>query len=101
AWSDDGHAADRRRIFTEKRRVLRDAFVAAGLEVVGSEAGLYIWLRVDDDVAAAERLLAAGIVVSPGRAFGPGGERHLRLALVPTVEECAVAAPAVVAALAS
>lgn len=96
AWSDDEHAARRREIFTAKRRVLRDAFAAAGLEVVGSQAGLYVWLKVDDDVEAAGRLLEAGIVVSPGRAFGPGGEGHLRLALVPTLDECARAAEAVV-----
>lgn len=96
AWSDDEHAAERRRIFTEKRRILRDAFAGAGLEVVGSEAGLYVWMRVDDDVAAATRLLERDIVVSPGRAFGPGGEGFLRLALVPTVDECREAAAAVV-----
>jgi succinyldiaminopimelate transaminase len=100
AWSDDTHAAERREIFTAKRRVLREAFAAAGLEVVGSQAGLYVWLRVDDDLDASERLLAEGIVVSPGRAFGPGGEGHLRLALVPTLGECEVAAHAVIEVLA-
>jgi succinyldiaminopimelate transaminase len=99
AWSDDAHTDERRRIFTAKRRMLRDAFLAAGLQVVGSEAGLYVWLRVDDDLRAAERLLAEGIVVSPGRAFGPGGEGFLRLALVPTLQECEEAAAAVVRVL--
>jgi succinyldiaminopimelate transaminase len=100
AWSDDAHAEERREIFTAKRRLLREAFRAGGLEVVGSEAGLYVWLKVDDDVYAAERLLQAGIVVSPGRAFGPGGEGYLRLALVPTLDECGMAARAVVDCLA-
>ena len=100
AWNDDAHATDRRAVFTEKRRVLRETLTAAGLSVVGSEAGLYVWLQVPDDVAAAEALLGAGIVVSPGRAFGPGGEGYLRLALVPTVSECQYAAQAVVDVLA-
>ncbi|MEX0757628.1 MAG: aminotransferase class I/II-fold pyridoxal phosphate-dependent enzyme [Acidimicrobiia bacterium] len=95
AWSDDAHAVERREIFNAKRRVLRDRFGAAGLEVVASEAGLYVWLKVDDDVRAAERLLRAGIVVSPGRAFGPGGEGFLRLALVPSLDDCERAAAAV------
>ena len=99
AWSDDVHAAERREVFTAKRRVLRHALTAAGLTVVGSQAGLYVWVEVPDDVAAAEALIAAGIVVSPGRAFGPGGEGHLRLALVPTLEECRYAAEAVVEVL--
>lgn len=92
AWSDDAHAAERRVIFTEKRRILRKAFDDLGYETVGSHAGLYLWIRVDDDMAFTDRLLEEGIVVSPGRFFGPGGEGFIRLALVPTVDECATAA---------
>jgi len=92
AWSDDQHAAERREIFSAKRRVLTDVLESAGVGVVGSQAGLYLWIEVDDDVAATKELLAAGVVVSPGRAFGLGGEGHLRLALVPTLDECAEAA---------
>jgi len=44
-------------------------------------------------------LLDAGIVVSPGRFFGEGGEGFIRLALVPTLEECQAAATALVNAL--
>ncbi|MEN8235253.1 MAG: aminotransferase class I/II-fold pyridoxal phosphate-dependent enzyme, partial [Actinomycetota bacterium] len=92
AWSDDAHAAERRAIFTEKRRVLKAAFDDLGYEIVGSRAGLYLWIKVDDDMAFTDRLLGEGIVVSPGRFFGPGGEGYIRLALVPTVEECGSAA---------
>ena len=99
AWSDDDHARERRQIFAAKRNVLRGAFGAAGLEVVGSQAGLYLWLRVEDDVDATARLLDHHVVVSPGRAFGPGGEGYIRLALVPTLDECAEAAEAVVRCL--
>jgi succinyldiaminopimelate transaminase len=91
AWSDDDHAAERRAIFARKRAILAEAFEAMGFEVAGSEAGIYLWVVVDDDAAMAEKLLADGIVVSPGSSFGPGGEGHLRLALVPTVSECAEA----------
>ena len=88
AWSDDVHAGERRAIFAEKRAVLRAGFEEMGFEVVASRAGLYLWVAVDDDVAVTERLLDEGVVVSPGRAFGPGGEGPLRLALVPTVDQC-------------
>ncbi|MGH8874673.1 MAG: aminotransferase class I/II-fold pyridoxal phosphate-dependent enzyme [Acidimicrobiia bacterium] len=88
AWSDDAHVAERREVFRAKRAVLRKAFEALGLEVVASRAGLYLWVRVGDDLEVADRLLRGGVVVSPGRAFGPGGEGYLRLALVPTLEEC-------------
>lgn len=91
AWSDDAHAADRRAIFAAKRAVLRPAFEALGHRVVASRAGLYLWVEVPDDLAATRVLLEEGVVVSPGSAFGRGGEGHLRLALVPTVEECEAA----------
>lgn len=100
AWSDDVHAAERREIFTRKRKIMRAAFQEVGLEIVASKAGLYLWVAVEDDMAATDRLLDEGIVVSPGRFFGDGGEGFLRLALIPTLDECESAAAAVVGALA-
>lgn len=88
AWNDDRHAIERREIFRRKRAVLSRAFSALGYPTVASGAGLYLWLQVTDDVAITERLLEYGVVVSPGRIFGPGGEGHIRLALVPTLDEC-------------
>ncbi len=41
-----------------------------------------------DDEAYSLRLMDEGIVVAPGRSFGPGGEGHVRIALVPAVEDC-------------
>ena len=51
-----GHS-ERREIFAAKRAVLRAAFDELGHETVGSEAGIYIWVRVGDDLAAAAALL--------------------------------------------
>jgi len=99
AWNDDDHVAVRREIFEEKRKALREPFEAAGIEVVGSDAGIYLWVRVDDDQVAAKELLAVGVLVSPGRAFGPGGEGFIRFALVPSIDECAAAAEVVVGCL--
>lgn len=99
AWSDDAHAAERREVFAAKRAVLRKAFESAGHRVVASTAGLYLWVEVGDDLGVSERLLDAGVVVSPGRAFGAGGEGHLRLALVPSLEECEAAVDVVAACL--
>ena len=100
AWSDDDHAADRRRLFTAKRDVLRRAFDRVGYRAVASRAGLYLWVDVGDDIEVTDRLLAQGVVVSPGRFFGPGGEGYLRLALVPPLEECEAAVEVVVECLA-
>ncbi|NNC92918.1 MAG: aminotransferase class I/II-fold pyridoxal phosphate-dependent enzyme [Acidimicrobiia bacterium] len=88
AWSDDDHAAERRAIFAAKRAALLPAFETLGLDVIASRAALYMWVKVEDDVAATMRLLDRGVVVSSGRSFGAGGEGYIRLALVPTLEEC-------------
>jgi succinyldiaminopimelate transaminase len=101
AWNDDDHVSERRDIFRQKRVVLREAFESAGMRVVGSTAGIYLWVAVPDDVEIANRLLEENILLTPGRAFGSGGEGHVRLALVPTVDECDEAAARLSKCLAS
>ncbi len=92
AWSDDEHVAERREVFAAKRDVLRRALEGSGATVVGSVAGLYLWVSTDDDdIAVAERMLSAGVVVTPGSIFGSRGAGHIRLALVPTLDECELA----------
>lgn len=100
AWNDDEHVAARRRVFNEKRRVLRSGLFAGGIEVVASAAGLYLWVKVHDDLAAASDLAGEGMVVSPGRIFGERGVGFLRLALVPDVDTCRRAAGIMVRVLA-
>jgi len=90
AWGDDAHAAERREVFRRKRDRMLRFFASRGLEVQGSEATLYLWLKVPrghDAASYAGALLEAGIVVAPGTAFG-AGEGYVRVALVPTLEEC-------------
>ena len=90
AWSDDEHAARRCETFDAKRRVVLNFCAQAGLEVSGSQATFYVWIRAPggDDAAYAEALLGHRVIVSPGRVFGPGGEGWLRLALVPDLAGC-------------
>lgn len=95
AWSDDEHVAVRRDIFRQKRLLLAKTFDSLGWPVVASTAGIYLWIRVGDDVAISERLAEDHILVTPGRVFGNGGEGYIRLALVPTLEECDAAAEAI------
>ena len=95
AWRDEAHVAERVATFAAKRRVLLELCGTRGLKVHGSQAGLYVWLEVPagtDGVAYAQRCREVGIVVAPGAFFGKGQERYVRLALVPTVEECRQAA---------
>ena len=96
AWTEDQHVQDRLQVFAAKRNVLVAMAAARGLRVHGSEAGLYLWLEVpegvDSDVAYAELCREQGILVAPGSFFGEGQERFVRLALVPTLAQCEVAA---------
>jgi succinyldiaminopimelate transaminase len=90
AWNDDAHVAERRAIFHAKRAVLLDFFEDVGITVSASQATFYLWIAAPggDDAAYAEALLRERVIVSPGRAFGPGGAGWVRLALVPSVEGC-------------
>jgi LL-diaminopimelate aminotransferase len=93
AWNDDVHVEKRRQIFAEKRELFKDFFERAGLRYMRTDASIYLWSTVPeafggDDEAYALRLLEEGIVVAPGRSFGPGGEGYVRVALVPRLEEC-------------
>lgn len=91
AWADDAHAAQRRATFAAKHAVLAAGLAAKGIEILPSQAGLYIWARVPGDGDAdryAARCLDRGIVLSPGGFFGDGGAGWFRLALVPTVDAC-------------
>lgn len=99
AWGDDEHVEVRRGIFEEKRRILRAVFDQAGLDVAASEAGLYLWIKVGDDALVAEKLAGAGVAVSPGRIFGSRGRGFIRLALVPSVEDCRRAGESILAVL--
>jgi succinyldiaminopimelate transaminase len=95
AWTDEKHVAERVAVFASKRKVLLELCRARGLKVHGSTAGLYLWVEVPagvSDTDYAGRCREAGIVVAPGSFFGRGQERFVRLALVPTVEECKAAA---------
>lgn len=88
AWSDQSHVDERREVFRAKRDVVFAGLRDLGLRWSGSDATFYVWVRVPsgDDLAYTQALLAAGLVVTPGREFGRGGEGFIRLALVPDVD---------------
>jgi len=96
AWADEDHVAEVRERYRAKRAALLPALLAAGLQPSGGDASFFLWLRVpdgEDAEAYALRLLDEhGIVIAPGPYFGPGGEGHVRIALVPTPADCRRAA---------
>ena len=90
AWGDEEHVAETRARYAAKRDVVLPALLAAGLEPAGGAASFFLWMRAPEGFA--EAMLERGIVVAPGEYLGAGGEGHVRVALVPTLEQCARAA---------
>jgi acetylornithine aminotransferase len=95
AWGDETHVEEIRARYRAKRDALLPALLAAGLEPAGGDASFFLWMRtpaVNDEAFATALLSDHGIVVAPGSFLGAGGEGHVRIALVPTLERCAEAA---------
>jgi acetylornithine aminotransferase len=102
AWSDEEHVERNRALYARKRALIVGVLERMGLRLAGSAATMYLWVEAppgETSEAFAERLLAAGVVVTPGSYFGPAGEGYARFALVPTEEECAAAVAILEAAL--
>lgn len=83
--SDQSSVAAMCEIYRRRRDVLVDALRALGLEVNAPKGTIYLWTRVpqgDTSASFAERLLEdAGVVISPGAAYGPSGEGFVRMSL--------------------
>jgi acetylornithine aminotransferase len=95
AWNDEAHVERTREAYRRKRDVLLGVLDRKGWRVAASEATMYLWVEVPGDEtseACAERLLRHGVVFAPGSYLGDAGEGYVRIALVPTLEECERAA---------
>jgi succinyldiaminopimelate transaminase len=96
AWNDEGHVEETRAVYARKRKVFLDLFASHGIRVAGSAATFYLWVAVPGDRRSLDWSLqlldAADVIVAPGSFFGPEGEGYVRLAMVPTFEECERAA---------
>jgi LL-diaminopimelate aminotransferase len=75
-----------RAIYQSRRDCFVDGLASIGWHVDRPKAGMFIWAEIpkgwnslDFTYALIDR---AGVVVTPGRAFGPSGEGYVRIALV-------------------
>ena len=96
AWGDEAHVEAVREVYRAKRDALLPALVAAGLRPAGGHGTFFVWMAIPEGWSGSEAfalaLLDEGIVVAPGAFFGPAGEGCVRVALVPTIAECRMAA---------
>jgi acetylornithine aminotransferase len=80
-----------RSIYRAKRDVVAPFLAGKNLPVAVSEATFYLWVAIpsgETEEAFALRLLRRGVVVAPGTYFGTEGKGYVRMALVPTLEQC-------------
>ena len=92
AWGDEAHVEATRERYGRKRALFLELFERKGVHVAGSRATMYLWIEVpsgETSESFAERLLEHGILVAPGSYLGAAGEGYVRIALVPSEEECA------------
>lgn len=96
AWGDEVHVEGTRARYAAKRRVFLELFARHGIEIAGSVATFYLWVKVPGGRSSYEWALdlleRGGVVVAPGSFFGPEGEGFVRIAMVPTLKECLRAA---------
>jgi LL-diaminopimelate aminotransferase len=88
ALSPDGDAevASMRELYLRRRDLVCDALAGIGVEVRPPKATIYVWAPVPDgfesSAAYCEHVLdEAGVVLSPGGAYGPNGEGFFRISL--------------------
>lgn len=72
-------------IFKERMERMHQGLTEAGFEVDKPRGSIFLWPRIPDGYTSAEfaeKLLEdAGIIVTPGTAFGPSGEGYIRISL--------------------
>ncbi len=93
AFDDDDSVVAQRRIYSERLSYLAGVLTRAGFPATTPGGGFYLWVPVPERLAgdgtvspafSMAKWLAehAGVLVSPGDAYGPTGRGHVRFALV-------------------
>jgi LL-diaminopimelate aminotransferase len=72
-------------VYRRRRDLLAEGLVSVGMEVPKPKATVYMWVPVPSGYTSgtfSEHVLdQAGVVVTPGRGYGPAGEGFVRLSL--------------------
>lgn len=72
--------------YQARRELVIEAFRSLGWNTPPSRGSMFVWLPIPNGFGAQEwtkhLIDHAGVVVTPGNAFGPGGERFFRVSLI-------------------
>jgi LL-diaminopimelate aminotransferase len=82
--------------YSARRDFLIDEFASLGWTVDKPKATMYLWVPCPLDIPSSTEfaltvLQETGVVVTPGNAFGPGGEGYIRVSLIADCDRLAVA----------
>ncbi|MEN9804107.1 MAG: LL-diaminopimelate aminotransferase [Actinomycetota bacterium] len=88
ALDDDAHVTEQRRVYRERLETMAEVLSEWSEVDIGlPDGGFYLWFRVGDAWAYAERLAAVGgALVSPGEFYGGQSADHVRVAVVQPTE---------------
>ena len=68
--------------YQRRRLLVEEQLNAIGWSVLRSRATFYVWAKVgDDELDIVQGALQRGVILTPGRGFGPAGKGYVRLAL--------------------
>lgn len=89
-----------RRAYESRRNILVDGLNGIGWKIEKPKATMFVWAKIPPNFLTSEdftlKLLEkAGVLVTPGSAFGPSGEGYVRMALVQNDEEILYAVRAI------
>lgn len=78
--------------YQHRRDVLVDGLNRIGWKIRKPQATMFVWAKIPEPYADSwlftkNLLQKAGVLVTPGAAFGPSGEGHVRIALVQDEDE--------------
>lgn len=91
---DQSCVSQMRKEYESRRNLLCDGLTKLGWHVHRSPATMFVWAKIPEGYATSsefcmELVEKAGVLMTPGSAFGPSGEGYVRMALVQSEEKIA------------
>lgn len=85
-----------REAYRRRRDLLCDGFTGIGWAMERCPATMFVWAKIPDKYPSSQKFVEdliqkAGVMVTPGSAFGPSGEGFVRMALVQDEEDIRIA----------
>ncbi|NJN60763.1 MAG: aspartate aminotransferase [Coleofasciculaceae cyanobacterium RL_1_1] len=91
----DHYLEDVQKRYSERRDFLIDRFAQLGWTVPKTKATMYLWVPCPPGMGSTDFALSVlqktGVVLTPGNAFGEGGEGYVRLSLIADLDRLGTA----------